>query len=67
MEFLNAYTFGFCEKRGFTEGSSWRHSLRLLRESTEPDGGTGRPPGCIPSSQERISPATAPGASRRIS
>lgn len=35
MEFLNAYTFGFCEKRGFTEGSSWRHSLRLLRESTD--------------------------------
>ena len=34
MEFLNAYTYGFCEKRGFTAGSAWRTSLRLLREST---------------------------------
>ena len=34
MEFLNAYTYGFCEKRGFTKGSAWRESLRLLAEST---------------------------------
>ena len=34
MNFLNAYTFGFCEKRGFTRGSAWRHSLRILAEST---------------------------------
>ena len=34
MRFLNAYTFAFCEKRGFTQGSAWRQSLRLLAEST---------------------------------
>ena len=30
MKFLNAYTYGFCEKRGFTQGTAWKHSLRLL-------------------------------------
>ena len=34
MDFLNAYTYGFCEKRGFTRGTAWKHSLRLLAEST---------------------------------
>ena len=34
MEFLNAYTYGFCEKRGFTGGTAWKHSLRLLQQST---------------------------------
>ena len=34
MNFLNAYTFGFCEKRGFTRGSAWKESLRLMAEST---------------------------------
>ena len=34
MEFLNAYTFGFCEKRGFTNRSSWKESLRLMAETT---------------------------------
>jgi hypothetical protein len=34
MDFLNAYTFGFCEKRGFTKGRAWKESLRLLAEST---------------------------------
>ena len=29
MDFLNAYTFGFCEKRGFTKGRAWKESLRL--------------------------------------
>ncbi len=33
-DFLNAYTFGFCEKRGFTEGSAWKHSLDLMAETT---------------------------------
>ncbi len=32
--FLNAYTFGFCEKRGFTLGGAWRHSLDLMAETT---------------------------------
>ena len=32
--FLNAYTFGFGEKQGFTHGESWKHSLRALRETT---------------------------------
>ena len=27
MDFLNAYTFGFCEKRGFTKGSAWKELL----------------------------------------
>ncbi len=31
---MNAYTFGFCEKQGFTQGSSWKQSLRLMAEST---------------------------------
>ena len=34
MDFLNAYTFGFCEKRGFTKGYAWKESLRLMAEST---------------------------------
>lgn len=34
MDFLNAYTFGFCEKRGFTDGGAWRESLRLLARTT---------------------------------
>ena len=34
MDFINAYTFGFCEKQGFTQKQAWRHSLRLLAEST---------------------------------
>ena len=35
MEFINAYTFGFCEKQGFTrKATTWKHSLRLLAEST---------------------------------
>ena len=34
MDFLNAYTYGFCEKRGFTRGTAWKHSLRLRAEST---------------------------------
>ena len=33
-DFLNAYTFGFCEKRGFTQGSAWKESLRLMARST---------------------------------
>ena len=32
--FFNAYTFGFCEKRGFTRGISWRWSLRELARTT---------------------------------
>ncbi len=34
MPFLNAYTFGFCEKRGFTAGSAWKASLDLMARST---------------------------------
>ena len=34
MEFLNAYTFGFCEKRGFTGGVAWRRSLEAMAQST---------------------------------
>ena len=34
MEFLHAYTYGVCEKEGFTRKSAWQHSLRLLAEST---------------------------------
>ncbi len=32
--FLNAYTYGFCEKRGFTSGSAWRASLERLAATT---------------------------------
>ena len=32
--FLNAYTYGFCEKRGFTRGTAWRWSLRELARTT---------------------------------
>lgn len=32
--FLNAYTYGFCEKRGFTRGTAWRWSLRELVRTT---------------------------------
>ncbi len=31
---MNAYTYGFCEKRGFTEGTAWKESLKLLASST---------------------------------
>ena len=34
MDFINAYTYGFCEKQGFTRGNAWKHSMRLLAEST---------------------------------
>ena len=35
MEFINAYTFGFCEKQGFTrKAATWKNSMRLLAEST---------------------------------
>lgn len=34
VEFLNAYTFGFCEKRGFTEGAVWKESLKRLAATT---------------------------------
>ena len=34
FRFLNAYTFGFCEKRGFTKGNVWKESLKRMREST---------------------------------
>ena len=34
MEFLNAYTYGFCEKRGFTKKTAWKQSLKLMAEST---------------------------------
>ena len=33
-EFLNAYTFAFCEKRGFTNGQGWKWSLREMAETT---------------------------------
>ena len=32
--FLNAYTFAFCEKRGFTRGQAWRWSLEELARTT---------------------------------
>lgn len=32
--FLNAYTFGFCEKRGFTKGQAWRWSLKEMQRTT---------------------------------
>lgn len=34
MEFLNAFTFGFCEKRGFTGVASWKESLRRMAATT---------------------------------
>ena len=34
MDFINAYTFGFCEKQGFTRGTSWKESLRRMASST---------------------------------
>ena len=34
MDFLNAYTFGFCEKRGFTEREGWKDSLEKMARST---------------------------------
>ena len=34
MEFLNAYTYGFCEKRGFTRGRSWKESMARMAETT---------------------------------
>ena len=38
MDFINAYTFGFCEKQGFTGGESWKRSLELMAESTGCNG-----------------------------
>ena len=32
--FLNAYTFAFCEKRGFTKGQGWRWSLEEMARTT---------------------------------
>ena len=32
--FFNAYTYGFCEKRGFTRGTTWRWSLQELQRTT---------------------------------
>ena len=32
--FLNAYTYGFCEKRGFTRGTAWRWSMSQLVRTT---------------------------------
>ena len=32
--FLNAYTFAFCEKRGFTAGQAWRWSLKEMARTT---------------------------------
>ena len=32
--FLNAYTFGFCEKRGFTQGTAWQWSLEEMQRTT---------------------------------
>lgn len=34
MDFLNAYTYGFCEKQGFTKGGAWKESLKLLAGTT---------------------------------
>ena len=38
-QFLNAYTFGFCEKRGFTRGTGWWDwsATRLYPEETGMD------------------------------
>lgn len=33
-EFINAYTFGFCEKRGFTGRSAWKWSLSEMQRTT---------------------------------
>ncbi|MBQ9263911.1 MAG: 1,4-beta-xylanase [Clostridia bacterium] len=33
-EFLNAYTFAFCEKRGFTKGQAWRWALSEMARTT---------------------------------
>ena len=33
--FLNAYTFGFCEKRGFTRGKAWKWSLEQMALTTD--------------------------------
>ena len=32
--FLNAYTFGFCERRGFTKGSAWKWSMEEMVRTT---------------------------------
>ena len=32
--FLNAYTFGFCERRGFTKGNAWRWSMEEMVRTT---------------------------------
>ncbi|MBQ9210590.1 MAG: 1,4-beta-xylanase [Clostridia bacterium] len=34
LPFLNAYTFGFCEKRGFTRSSGWKWSLAEMKRTT---------------------------------
>ena len=33
-EFLNGYTFAFCEKRGFTGGSGWKWALEEMARTT---------------------------------
>ncbi len=38
MDFLNAYTFGFCEKRGFTQRGAWKESLDRMIRSTGCNG-----------------------------
>ena len=38
MDFLNAYTFGFCEKRGFTQRGVWKESLDRMIRSTGCNG-----------------------------
>ena len=37
-DFLNAYTFGFCEKQGFTRDDAWKESLDRMIGSTGCNG-----------------------------
>ena len=34
VDYLNAYTFGFCEKRGFTQNPAWKASLEEMVRTT---------------------------------
>ena len=34
VDYLNAYTFGFCEKRGFTQNPAWKTSLEEMVRTT---------------------------------
>lgn len=34
LGFVNAMTFGFCEKRGFTDGTAWRRSMEEMVRTT---------------------------------